>query len=148
MTVTAATPVLDAPDAGRSPRDRVLWGLIGAALVIILAHALGVLPDSLYRVPEALIPPAAEFLDRVFAFVQNDLGLIYVTRFIAEGPLEFLLDSDNREQMTWDYRGMKISMPCYKYGGRTIWGLSLMMLDELMDLVEGKNPARPRWRRR
>jgi hypothetical protein len=39
-------------------------------------------------------------------------------------------------------------MPCYFYGGRCIWGLSLMMLDELMDLVEGKNPRRPRWRRR
>jgi hypothetical protein len=39
-------------------------------------------------------------------------------------------------------------MPCYFYEGRCIWGLSLMMLDELMDLVEGKNPNRPRWRRR
>ena len=29
----------------------------------------------------------------MFAFVQNDLGLIYVTRGIAEGPLEFMLDA-------------------------------------------------------
>ena len=29
----------------------------------------------------------------------------------------------------------------------SIWGLSLMMLDELMDLVEGSNPQRPKWRR-
>jgi hypothetical protein len=63
-------------------------------------------------------------------------------------PLEFLLDTDNRETMEWKYKGVKIPMPCYFYQGRCIWGLSLMMLDELMDLVEGKNPRRPRWRRR
>tara|TARA_R110002110_G_C13470397_1_gene720535 strand:- start:12885 stop:13502 length:618 start_codon:yes stop_codon:yes gene_type:complete len=62
-------------------------------------------------------------------------------------PLEFLLDTDNRQQMTWDYRGMSIPMPCYFFGERRIWGLSLMMLDELMDLVEGRNAKRPRWRR-
>ena len=63
-------------------------------------------------------------------------------------PLEFLLDSGNREKMTWDYKGVKIPLPCYQYEQRCIWGLSLMMLDELMDLVEGgDNPLRPRWRR-
>ena len=63
-------------------------------------------------------------------------------------PLEFLLDTDNRDQMVWEYKKLKIPMPCYFYEGRCIWGLSLMMLDELMDLVEGKNPKRRRWRRR
>jgi 8-oxo-dGTP pyrophosphatase MutT (NUDIX family) len=62
-------------------------------------------------------------------------------------PLEFLLDTDNREEMIWEYRGLKIPMPCYLYGKRCIWGLSLVMLDELMDLVEGRNPLRPDWRR-
>ena len=73
--------------------DPVLLALLGTALFLIVAHAFGVLPAWLHRVPEALIPPTAEVLDVVFAFVQNDLGLIYVTRFIAEGPLEFLLDA-------------------------------------------------------
>ena len=62
-------------------------------------------------------------------------------------PLEFLLDSDNREQMEWKYKRVKIPLPCYMYEGRRIWVLSLMMLDELMDLVEGKNPRRLRWKR-
>jgi 8-oxo-dGTP pyrophosphatase MutT (NUDIX family) len=62
-------------------------------------------------------------------------------------PLEFLLDTDNREEMTWEYKGVKIPMPCYFYGKRCIWGLSLMMLDEMMDLIEGENPHRPPWRR-
>ncbi|GHD18451.1 hypothetical protein GCM10007052_25810 [Halioglobus japonicus] len=63
-------------------------------------------------------------------------------------PLEFLLDSDNREEMVWKYKNVEIPMPCYFYEGRRIWGLSLMMLDELMDLVEGDNPRRKRWRKR
>ena len=62
-------------------------------------------------------------------------------------PLEFLLDADNREDMVWEFKGVKIPMPCYFYGRRRIWGLSLMMLDELLDLVEGKNPRRKTWRR-
>ncbi len=63
-------------------------------------------------------------------------------------PLEFLLDTDNRVEMTWSYRGLSMTVPCYHFGKRTIWGLSLMMLDELMDLVEGQNPARQLYRRR
>ena len=62
-------------------------------------------------------------------------------------PLEFLLDLDNREEMVWDFKGMEIPMPCYFYGKRRIWGMSLMMLDELMDLIEGSNPRRSSWRR-
>ena len=62
-------------------------------------------------------------------------------------PLEFLLDTANRETMVWERKGLKIPMPCYFYEGRRIWGLSLMMLDELMDLIEGSNSARKAWRR-
>ena len=88
------------------------------------------------------VSPFVFRLEREVEFTPN-----YEVAEVVWVPLEFLLDSDNREEMVWDDRGMKISMPCYKDGGRTIWGLSLMMLDERMDLVEGKNPARPRWRR-
>jgi 8-oxo-dGTP pyrophosphatase MutT (NUDIX family) len=52
-------------------------------------------------------------------------------------PLEFLLEPENREEMEWTFRGMKINLPCYFYEGRRIWGLSLNMLDELMGLLEG-----------
>jgi len=62
-------------------------------------------------------------------------------------PLEFLLDTDNRSQMRWQRAGVALDLPCYDYQGRRIWGLSLRMLDELMDLIEGRNPRRPVWRR-
>jgi len=88
------------------------------------------------------VSPFVFRLEREVTFTPN-----YEVAEVVWVPLEFLLDSDNREQMSWDYKGVKIPMPCYLYGKRRIWGLSLMMLDELMDLIEGKNPARPRWRR-
>ncbi len=62
-------------------------------------------------------------------------------------PLEFLLNSENREEMFWERNGVKLRMPCYFYEGRRIWGLSLRMLDELMDIVDGTSPTRAPWRR-
>jgi len=62
-------------------------------------------------------------------------------------PLEFLMDEDNREQMVWEFRGTRFNMPCYRYRGRRIWGLSLMMLNELMDLVMRGRGRRISWRR-
>jgi 8-oxo-dGTP pyrophosphatase MutT (NUDIX family) len=50
-------------------------------------------------------------------------------------PLGFLGDHSNRERMSWKTGGIPIDIPCYFYRGRRIWGLSLMMLDELMDLL-------------
>lgn len=88
------------------------------------------------------VSPFVFHLQREVEFTPN-----YEVAEVVWVPLEFLLDTDNREEMVWEYKGVKIPMPCYMYGGRRIWGLSLMMLDELMDLVEGENPERPPWRR-
>ncbi|TDG11569.1 CoA pyrophosphatase [Seongchinamella unica] len=89
------------------------------------------------------VTPFVFHLEREVSFTPN-----YEVAEVVWVPLEFLLHTDNREQMTWNYKGLAIPMPCYHYEGQVIWGLSLMMLDELMDLVEGRNPRRPRWRRR
>ncbi len=62
-------------------------------------------------------------------------------------PLEFLLERDNREEMLWERGGVKLRLPCYFYEGRRIWGLSLQMLDELLDLLSGDSDGRPLWRR-
>lgn len=91
MAVTTA--YITSEREGPNLRTRVLWALVGSALLISLMKALGILPAFLNRLPESWIPPTAEALDVVFAFVQNDLGLIYVTRWFAEGPLQFLLDT-------------------------------------------------------
>lgn len=82
--------------------------LLGTALLLTLAQYLSLLPAWLHRLPKEMIPPTAQVLDAAFAFVQNDLGLIHVTRFIAEGPLEFLLDTSANlleGKRRWPYLG-------------------------------------------
>ena len=55
---------------------------------------------------------------------------------VVRVPLDFLLDRDNRETMTWPHRGVDRVLPCYRFEGHCIWGLSLMMLDELLGLLQ------------
>jgi 8-oxo-dGTP pyrophosphatase MutT (NUDIX family) len=50
-------------------------------------------------------------------------------------PLPFLLERGNRGRMIWTGRGVPLVMPCYRFEGRVIWGLTLHMLDELLELV-------------
>jgi 8-oxo-dGTP pyrophosphatase MutT (NUDIX family) len=53
-------------------------------------------------------------------------------------PLAFLADRSNRRKMTWERRDepdIPVELPCYLFNDRCIWGLSLMMLDELMDAL-------------
>lgn len=46
-------------------------------------------------------------------------------------PLSFLANPANRSEMIWRVAGMKLRFPCYDYEGRRIWGLTLLMLNEL-----------------
>ena len=58
-------------------------------------------------------------------------------------PLPFLLDRRNRNRMIWMGRGVPLVMPCYRFDGRVIWGLTLHMLDELLEVL-GQSRAAPR----
>ncbi|WP_299196315.1 ABC transporter permease subunit [uncultured Tateyamaria sp.] len=64
--------------------------LIVAVLLTILRYG-GLLPEVLHRIPDAVIPPFASWLDVFFNFVKDDLGLLTLTRTLTEG-LEWLLD--------------------------------------------------------
>jgi 8-oxo-dGTP pyrophosphatase MutT (NUDIX family) len=50
-------------------------------------------------------------------------------------PVSYFLDAANRESMTRTFAGVPLKLPCYHYEGRLIWGLTLKMLDELLDLL-------------
>jgi hypothetical protein len=56
-------------------------------------------------------------------------------------PLSFLLDRGNRGHLVWTGRGVPLVMPCYRFEGRVIWGLTLHMLDELLGLLAGSGAA-------
>ena len=49
-------------------------------------------------------------------------------------PLAFLMNGKNRTTMPYGRSGFRFRIPCYFYENRRIWGLSLLMLDELMTL--------------
>lgn len=50
-------------------------------------------------------------------------------------PLRHLADDANRQQLSWKRGPVSYQLPCYQYADRTIWGLSLAMLDELIPII-------------
>ena len=64
-------------------------------------------------------------------------------------PLDFLADPINREKMRWRRGKFNITLPCYWYKGKRVWGLSLRMLDELLALYQDNHPQNmSRWKLR
>jgi 8-oxo-dGTP pyrophosphatase MutT (NUDIX family) len=49
-------------------------------------------------------------------------------------PLDFFADRRRRGRFVWTGRGVPLVMPCYRYDGQLIWGLTLRMVDELAQL--------------
>ena len=76
------------------------------------------------------VTPFVFKLDREVTFTPN-----YEVAEVVWVPLSFLLDRANREIMKWKVKGVEIPLPAYYFEGRRIWGLSLVMLDELLKLV-------------
>ena len=74
-----------------SERQVALAFLLLAVVLTVLRYT-GLLPEWLHRLPEAVIPPFAAWLDVIFEFVKDDLGLLALTRFLT-GGLEFVLDA-------------------------------------------------------
>ena len=52
-------------------------------------------------------------------------------------PVSFLADHQNRETMPYTRYGMSLELPCYRYDGHLIWGLTLGMVDDLLQLAAG-----------
>jgi 8-oxo-dGTP pyrophosphatase MutT (NUDIX family) len=50
-------------------------------------------------------------------------------------PLEFLAAKANRSPIVRTIAGAKLTLPSVLYDGRTIWGLTLKMLDELLEVL-------------
>ncbi len=53
-------------------------------------------------------------------------------------PLHFLLNDDNRGRHQWDWRGERLESDAFTYQGHLIWGLSLMMIDELLEVIANR----------
>lgn len=49
-------------------------------------------------------------------------------------PLSLFV-KENRQSMSWERNGFTMQLPCYFYKTKRIWGLSLLMIDELVNHV-------------
>lgn len=52
-------------------------------------------------------------------------------------PLDYFAEKHNRKKMHWRTGRITWEMPCFFYQERRIWGLSLLMLRELMGITHG-----------
>jgi 8-oxo-dGTP pyrophosphatase MutT (NUDIX family) len=50
-------------------------------------------------------------------------------------PMSFLLNDANRSRHQWDWRGEVLESDAFTFDDRLIWGLSLMMIDELLQII-------------
>lgn len=99
------------------------------------AHLLGRLSDRSARSHRGRWP----MVIAPYVFSVSHLPTLKVNHEVADTvwvPLDFLAERSNRQRMRWRYRGVERDLPCYFYRERRIWGLSLMMLDELMALLQ------------
>ena len=86
---------------------RVAAGIAFGALMLTGLHAMDSLPAGLVRLDESLVPPFALWLDAMFNFIKDDLGLLVLTRTLTEG-LETLLDASANifyGKRRWPYIG-------------------------------------------
>ena len=68
---------------------RVAQAILLAALVLVVFR--GALPPGLIRLPEAMVVPFADWINAAFAFAQDDLGLMSLTRAFSDA-VELCLD--------------------------------------------------------
>ena len=78
-----------------------------------------------------------EMLVTPFVFQVNEVPAMTPNYEVAEVvwvPLDFLMQPDKREPMKWEWKGKTLETDSFLYASYRIWGLSLMMIDEMLML--------------
>lgn len=79
-----------------------------------------------------------EMVISVFVFellADTQMSLNHEVQEVVWVPLAFLMDRRNRSTFSWSRFGLPVPLPCYRYRERMIWGLTLRMVDELLELL-------------
>ena len=81
-----------------------------------------------------VVTPYLFFIDTV-----PELSINYEVAEVLWIPVDFLLDDTNREQLEFEREGKLRQLPCYYFQQHLIWGLSLLMLDELLRILKNNH---------
>jgi 8-oxo-dGTP pyrophosphatase MutT (NUDIX family) len=63
------------------------------------------------------------------------LALNHEVQEVVWIPLSYFVEPKHRDSMEWPVTGISLRLPCYRFEGRLIWGLTLKMIDELLTLL-------------
>lgn len=63
-------------------------------------------------------------------------------------PLAALLADDGRTTMEWTHGTLSLTLPCVWFDEKRLWGLTLRMLDDLLDRLDGRGEGMKRMRER
>jgi 8-oxo-dGTP pyrophosphatase MutT (NUDIX family) len=100
------------------------------------AHLIGEL-DEVRTVgvePALVIRPYVFAAEAPAAFALQAEEVAGVHRF----PLERLLAGDGRGMMKWSRHGFDLDLPCIDFDGVRLWGLTLLMVDDLLHRLDGR----------
>ncbi len=115
--------------ARRETREEI--GLDTDAHTQYLGRLSDVLSRSHQRHKAMVITPYVFNIEQV-----PELTINHEVAEVVWVPLVFLAAKENRQSMEWQTKKGVLKLPCYFYQERRIWGLSLMMLDELLALAK------------
>lgn len=108
--------------AVRETKEEIGLDISAHAELIARLSELGAFALRPYRRPLAVSP---------YVFALRTLPPLQLNDEVADVvwvPLSFLAEHSNRDSMQW----RRIQLPFYLWSGRRIWGLSLQMLDEML----------------
>jgi 8-oxo-dGTP pyrophosphatase MutT (NUDIX family) len=83
--------------------------------------------------------PMSMVISPFIFFVESSPPLVpnYEVAEVLWVPANFIVDHSNRETMSYKHGDLSLELPCYRYRGHLIWGMTLGMVDELLSLVAG-----------
>jgi len=58
-------------------------------------------------------------------------------------PLSLIFDTERHERRPYTYQGVEITLPCFHFRGREVWGLTYRMLADLVRIVDPSRPLLP-----
>ncbi|MFP4474995.1 MAG: NUDIX hydrolase [Desulfatibacillaceae bacterium] len=118
-----------------------------AGLDLAIATSPGKLSDVPTRTHERLALMAVE--PHVFTIDSRpELSLNRELTKAVWVPLAVLANPENRGAMTWRFAGVDWRTPCCDYGEYRLWGLTLIVLDELVYALSGGLTGKGFWARR